>query len=163
MLVSNASTFTGSLTGMAPKFDREVTSTVSARLQYNSRVGRYLQLRDVDPGQDFNMCELRLLTDPLESKSIGRRAYQEDPHQQTFAATDGSTQNAYGDYKQYTTTDDMETVDLGSVKRVNRVILIAEQILYCKFVFLIDNHLLSSLLFFSSTSQFVRFVRWQFN
>ena len=129
---------------MAPRFDLELTSTVSVRLQYNSRVGRYLKLGDADKGQDFNMCELRLLTDPLESKSIGRRAYQEDPHQQTFAATDGSTLNIYGEYKQYTSTNDMETVDFGSIKRVNRVILVTHITLLCKFLLARDNNFIAS-------------------
>ena len=133
--IANDSSFTGAKTAMAPRFNSEFTSTVSTRFRYDNRFGRYLKLGDIDEGQDFNMCEIRVLSDQPASKSFGRKAYQEDPHQQTFVLTDGSSMNNYADFKVYSTPDDMETIDLGSVKRVTRAVLHSPTIIYCTLLF----------------------------
>ena len=88
----------------------------------DNAVGRYVSIRDIDYGHDLNMCEVRLLSNPVENKARERKAFRENPHDQSFQLTDGIHSNSWLSTKLYSTIYDMEYVDLGSTKRVNRVV-----------------------------------------
>ena len=100
----------------------EIAGTVRLKTDLNA-VGRYVMATTYDYGHDFNMCEVRVLSDPVESKALGRGAFRENPHGRSFDLTDGLFSNSWTTSKLYSTTSDMEYVDLGSVKRVNRAVL----------------------------------------